>query len=152
MGADLQDLAEKVKDTLNAAAGASAFVTPFTAARSYRPQYRMEELATLRVTVVGRKSRTELLTREGLQQVDYDIDVAVQKKLVNPDTNIEADALSELLEQIRDWFFTHVVTGREETLVETDTDATAQADYSVAHYRTQGVFFGVVTLTFRGAR
>lgn len=152
MSSALQDIAEAVKTTLNTASGASAFVTTFTAVRAYKPQYTLEELATLRVTVIGRKMRPTIESRGGWVGADYEIDVLVQKKLTDASANTEADQLSQLAEEIADYFASHGVTGRDETLIAADTDLYGQADFSTAHYLVQRAFSGGVTLTFRGFR
>lgn len=152
MSAAIQDLAEAVKTTLNTASAASAFVVRFTAVRSYKPQYTLEQLATLRVTVIGRKMRPVIESRGGWIGSDYEIDILVQQKMNDAESNTEADRLSQLVQEIGDYFADHAVTGRGETLTAIDTDLYGQADFSTAHYLTQRAFSGGVTLTFRGFR
>ncbi|MFN9292695.1 MAG: hypothetical protein ACK6EB_31860, partial [Planctomyces sp.] len=67
--------AEAVVASLNAA----TFSLPFTAVRSYLPQYKLAEMQTLRVTVVPRSAVLSSADRTRIQ-TDLAIDIAVQRK------------------------------------------------------------------------
>lgn len=94
----LGDIADAVVTALNA----GSWSQTFTATRVYVPQFDLPDMATLRVTVVGRGVEVARSTRQG-HQYDYRVDVAVQKKLAG-DTNAERDALLTLAEEIADHF------------------------------------------------
>ena len=70
------DIAEAVKDALNAA----TFSQAFTATRQYRPAFELKDMATLHVTVVPHAVDVQSLSRTK-QQYDVQVHVAAQKKL-----------------------------------------------------------------------
>lgn len=155
--AHLVTIAEAVKDSLATAAADGQFAQEFSPVRSYRPEYSLEELSTLRVTVIGRKETPSLLSR-GPVQVDYSIDVGVQKKVAKPADTTEGDSLMLLVEGILDWFRTlanrpaHPETGAPlGTLIEMTTGE-GDATWSPEYMREHGAFSAVVSLTFRGFR
>jgi len=97
----LADIAQAVVDALNAAP--QPFAEAFTAVRSYRPQFDLEDMTTLHVTVVPR-TRDGSTPSRGTAQDKIVIDVAVQKRLdekVADDGQI--DALIDLTERIADF-------------------------------------------------
>ena len=100
----LADIAQAVVDALNAAP--QPFAEAFTAVRSYRPQFDLEDMTALHVTVVPRTRDGSTPTR-GTAQDKIVIDVAVQKRLdekVADDGQI--DALIDLTERIADFLAT----------------------------------------------
>ena len=148
MTADLAAMADAVRAGL----ASGAFSLPFTPRRVIDPGVDLQQLQSLRVDVVGRKERLARLDRQGRRQVDSLIDVAVRRKLTRTDDPAEHDALLSLVQEIGDWFFTHPLPGRTESLVEVDTDATGTVAWSVPDLSEQRAFVAVVTLTFRGFR
>ena len=96
--ATIKDIAEAVKGELNG----GSFSQPFTAERHYLPAFELTDMKTLHVTVVPKGLETSPASR-GLIQHDYQIDVAVQKKLAAADSD-EIDALMVLVEEISDFF------------------------------------------------
>ena len=100
----LADITQAVVDALNAAP--QPFAEAFTAVRSYRPQFDLEDMTTLHVTVVPR-TRDGSTPSRGTAQDKIVIDVAVQKRLdekVADDGQI--DALIDLTERIADFLAT----------------------------------------------
>lgn len=98
-------MAEKAKiieiaDALAAELATGSFTESFTPERSYQPTFDLADLKTLKVTVVP-KTKTAVGGTRGASQDDYDIDVAVQKKL-GADPKAESDALMLLVEKIAD--------------------------------------------------
>ena len=100
----LADITQAVVDALNAAP--QPFAEAFTAVRSYRPQFDLEDMTTLHVTVVPRTRDGSTPTR-GTAQDKIVIDIAVQKRLdekIGDDGQI--DALIDLAERIADFLAT----------------------------------------------
>ena len=122
----------------------TSFAMPFTAMRAYRPVFSLPELETLRVTVMPREYKGTPQTR-GKDQYDYQIDVAVQKK-IDLDTVKEGDALMALVEEIQ----THFRGGR---LAAYEGAAWVKAAndpaYVPEHIDQRKVFTSVATLTYR---
>ncbi|HND54215.1 MAG TPA: hypothetical protein PLV92_17515, partial [Pirellulaceae bacterium] len=87
MPAAIVQLADAVVADLNAA----TFSQPFTAQRSYLPRWKLEELATIRVTVVPKDDVGERASRAQWQE-DYQLDVAIQQRLGANET-AQMDAL-----------------------------------------------------------
>ena len=100
----LSDIAQAVVDALNAVP--QPFAEAFTAVRSYRPQFDLEDMTLLHVTVVPRTRDGSTPTR-GTAQDKIVIDIAVQKRLdekIGDDGQI--DALIDLAERIADFLAT----------------------------------------------
>lgn len=149
--AHLVAVAENVKDAL----ANGDFCQEFSPTRSYRPEYSLEELGTLRVTVIGRKE-TPALTSRGPVQVDYSVDVGVQKKLSNPADTTEGDSLVLLVQEILDFFRTlterpNDASDKPVTLIEMTTGE-GDATWSPEYMREHAAFSAVISLTFRGFR
>ena len=87
-----------ITDAVVTALNGGAFSQAFTAVRAYAPLYDLQDMATLRVTVVPRSMRIDSASRS-MAQHDLEIDVAVQKKLAAAD-NAEIDDLMDLTEEI----------------------------------------------------
>ena len=133
-------IASAVAESLNG----TNFTMPFTAARLYRPMFTLAELAGLQVTVVPR-ANDETAADRARSQNDYQIDVAVQKKLVMADTD-ELDPLMALVEEIQ----THFRRSRLAAYPGAAwTKAVNEPAYVPEHIDQHKVFTSVVTLTYR---
>jgi hypothetical protein len=81
------------------------FAGEFTAARKWRPSYKLEELSTLKVSVSPRSRASSLLARGSDQHV-HTIDVTFQKQVAGAtDAAQEAaiDTLTGLVERVADF-------------------------------------------------
>lgn len=90
----------EIADALVAELNAATFTQPFTPERSYQPTFDLADLKTLKVTIVP-KTKTAAAGTRSASQNDYQIDVAIQKKL-GTDPKAECDALMLLVEEITD--------------------------------------------------
>ena len=88
------DIADALKNQINA----HSFSAEFEAARDYRPVLDLQEMKTLRVSVVPKGITTTPVDRSRVQH-DVEVDVLVQKKLDAADAK-ELDALMSLVEEI----------------------------------------------------
>ena len=135
------DIADAVVTELNG----GTFSQAFTAERHYKPVFELPEMKTLHVTVVPKGIETRLATR-GLLQHDYQIDVAVQKKLsAGAADNAEIDALMGLVEEIADFFKGRNLDSAGAVWVATENTPV----YSPEHLSELRQFTSVLTLTFR---
>ncbi len=147
----LKDTAEAVKDALNDA-DAGTFDEDFTAVRAYAPAYSVEQLKTLRVTVVP-KGLIRVRGGRRTDQIDPAIDVAIQKTLVVTDDdapgtidNDEVDSLMELTEAIADYLRKQRLQGYSAAMgIAIENDPAWSQD----HMATKRVFTSVVTVTMR---
>ena len=97
-------IAQAVVDALNRSP--QPFAEAFTAVRSYRPQFDLEDMTTLHVTVVPR-TRDGSTPSRGTAQDKIVIDIAVQKRLDETTSDdIQIDALIDLTERIADFLAT----------------------------------------------
>jgi len=143
MNAQIQ-IAHAVVDLLND----GDFSESFEAVRSYAPKWTVQELETLRVTVVPRSFVSELATRKA-DRIDYGIDVGVQRRT---DESLEdLDAAMSLVEQMVNELRRHVVA-----ISTTDEDVNAmlvslQVDpvFAPEHIADKRVFTAVIRLTYR---
>ncbi|MCY2923843.1 MAG: hypothetical protein NT031_00105 [Planctomycetota bacterium] len=100
----IADITRAIVDALNGAP--QPFDQAFTAVRSYRPQFDLEDMTALHVTVVPRTREGGTPSR-GTAQDRIVIDVAVQKRLDEKIGDEEQiDALVGLTEQIADFLAT----------------------------------------------
>ena len=142
MPATIVQLADAVVADLNAA----TFSQPFTAQRSYLPRWKLEELATIRVTVVPKDDVGERASRAQWQE-DYQLDVAVQQRLGASET-AQMDALVLLGQELADYFKSRNPAGDLATLV-----AVAFAPlFDPDHLEKHKTLTTVLNLTFRGWR
>lgn len=142
MPAAIVQLAEAVVADLNAA----TFSQSFTAQRSYLPRWKLEELATIRVTVVPKDDVGERASRAQWQE-DYQLDVAIQQRLGANET-AQMDALVLLGQELADYFKSRNPAGDLATLV-----AVAFAPlFDPDHLEKHKTLTTVLNLTFRGWR
>ena len=142
MPAAIVQLADAVVADLNA----TTFSQPFTAQRSYLPRWKLEELATIRVTVVPKDDVGERASRAQWQE-DYQLDVAIQQRLGANET-AQMDALVLLGQELADYFKSRNPAGDLATLV-----AVAFAPlFDPDHLEKHKTLTTVLNLTFRGWR
>lgn len=87
-----------IADAVAASLNSATFSLPFTAVRTYLPQYKLAEMQTLRVTIVPRSAAATNADRSR-SQTDYGIDIAIQRKYASG-TNPELDVLTTLVEDV----------------------------------------------------
>lgn len=142
MPAAIVQLADAVVADLNAA----TFSQSFTAQRSFLPRWKLEELATIRVTVVPKDDVGERASRAQWQE-DYQLDVAIQQRLGANET-AQMDALVLLGQELADYFKSRNPAGDLATLV-----AVAFAPlFDPDHLEKHKTLTTVLNLTFRGWR
>lgn len=135
-----------IADAVTAELNAGGFAQPFTAERLYRPQFELTDMDTLHVTVVPQGVSIEPAGRN-LNQYDYRIDVAVQKRFSEDDA-AQLDPLMQLVEAIVDYFRFKRLETPEAAWVKTENVPI----YSPEHMEQLRQFTSVVTLTYRMLR
>jgi len=139
----LMDIADAVVTELNGA-GLSQAVS---AERHYRPLFDLKDMAALHVTVVP-KAVTVVAGSRGRNAHEYEVDVAVQKKLTSADAS-EIDPLVGLVEEIGDLFRLRRLTAQPEAVwVRTEHVPL----YATEHLDELRQLTSVLTLTFRVVR
>lgn len=141
-----------IADAVVTALTAGTFSQSFTPTRVAVPSVKLSDIGTLKVHIRGARERVTLLTRGGVKDVDYDIDIAIRKKITNTATTTEHDALVALTEEIADFFFTNGLTGRSERLMDVSTDENGNLLWVVDDVENHRAFVSVLTLTFKGTR
>ena len=142
MTAAIVQLAEAIVSDLNT----NSFGQPFIAQRAYLPRWKLEELTTIRVSVVPKDDVGERASRAQWQE-DYHIDVAIQQRL-NTNEHEQLDTLIGLAEELADYFKTRKPTGDIATLI-----AVAFAPlFDPEHLEKHKTLTTVINLTFRGWR
>ncbi len=133
------DIAEGIKDELNN----TLFSQSFIAKRLYVPRFKLEDMEELQVSVVPKKYSNNILSRPRDQR-DYEIDVAVQKKLEEED-NPEIDPLSDLVEEIVDHFRALTLDSVPAQWIGTQNDPI----YAPEHLDQLRQFTSIITITYR---
>ncbi len=137
----------EIADAVVASLNAGTFSQAFEAVRKYRPSFELEELPTLRVTVVPRSVAISAAARDS-SYFDCAIDIGVQKK-VNPDEPTELDELMNLVEQLAD----HLRLQRlEEAPLAAWVGIENEPIFASEHLDQQRVFTSVLTVTYRVRR
>lgn len=137
----------QVADSVTAQLNAAEFDFEFVAERLYVPNFDLEDMKELRVSVVPRD--VELLPHDRAHnRYHCRVDVAVQKKF-SKGTNEEIDPLVDLVEKIADEF-------RLKRLVSFPAVRCIKAEhavlYSSEHWEQLRQFTSLLTLTFELAR
>jgi hypothetical protein len=136
-----------IADAVAAELSDGEFSQEFTAVRQYRPEFELPEMKDLHVTVVPKGVAITSLGR-GVNQHDYQIDVAVQKKLATEDS-AELDPLMALMEEIADFFRMRRLSSYPSAAwVKTENEPI----YSQEHLGEMRQLTSVLTLTFRVVR
>ncbi|MEN9555080.1 MAG: hypothetical protein RLZZ232_1366 [Planctomycetota bacterium] len=134
-------ITEAVVGSLNSA----TFSMPFTAVRTYLPQYKLAEMQTLRVTVVPRSAVLSSVDRSR-SQTDLAVDIAIQKKYALG-TNPELDLLTSLVEEILEHTRTHRQLDGLPQVHWIKSEVTAL--YAPDHMEKFRQFTSVLTATYR---
>ncbi len=138
MSSEVIDIADAVVAELND----GSFSQAFTALRKYRPEFELKELAELQVTVVPRSLERSIAGR-GCRQIDYDIDIAVQKRISD---DADCDALMGLVQEIIDYLDDHSLTAYPAARwVKIVNDPI----YAPEHLQDKRSFTSILTLTYR---
>lgn len=147
MPSKLATTAEAVKAALNAAPGGT-FSQAFTAERKYLPLFDLEELATLRVSVVAAGFAPTALTRSHVQK-ELTVDVGVHQRLpegTDPSSaaaNAVIDPLLQLVEEIALFFRPGLYGGASFVSAASETVCDPE------QLRANNVFFAFARLTFK---
>jgi len=137
----------QVADSVTAQLNSAEFDFEFIAERMYVPNFDLEDMKELRVSVVPRD--VELLPHDRAHNKYHcRVDVAVQKKF-SKGTNDEIDPLVDLVEKIADEF-------RLKRLASFQAGRCVKAEhavlYSSEHWEQLRQFTSLLTLTFELAR
>lgn len=143
---DIVDIAEAVKDALNAATLSMAF----TAERLYVPVYEIRSLSGLKVSVIAASSEDERLSRAA-SLATHRIDVGVQNRIgtgamTESEIRAACDPLMDLAEEIADLFDGEPLAGYTQAKC---TETSMRVLYLPQMIDTHRVFTSVVTLTFQ---
>ncbi len=142
MPAAITQLADAIVADLND----HTFSQAFQAQRTYLPHWKLEELSTIRVSVVPKDDVGERASRTQWQE-DYQVDVAIQQKL-GANESEQMDALILLGQELADFFKSRNPTGNLATLI-----AVAFAPlFDPDHLENHKTLTTVINLTFRGWR
>lgn len=141
--AKIVEIAEAVVQELSG----GQFSQPIEVQRYYRPSIELAQMKTLRVSVVPKGIAITGLTRT-IDQYEYQLDVAVQKKLVGEGLE-EIDGLVGLVEEIADHFSPPRLSSLPDVLCVKVENIPV---YSIEHLEEMRLFTSVLTLSFRAAR
>lgn len=147
MDAVIVQIADAVETTLNAASKDGGLSQPFEAERLYDPVQELEDLDTLKVSVVSAADDSELMTRSSVVMTDYQIFVGVQIR-VDSIRRAIIDPYVLLCEQIKILFLGQFLTlaNASEVLC---VKAVIRPIFDNVHLDEKRVFTSVLTLTFR---
>ena len=140
------DIADAVAAELNGAESGT-FGEDFTAERRVLPEFDLEDLAALMVSVVPKAVEITGSTRS-VCQYEIAVDIGIQKK-TGTDLDAEVAALGTLVDEIADFL-------RRRTLDATSwavwVAATNDPVYSPAHLAERRVFTSVLTVKYRAMK
>jgi len=132
-----------IADAVTAELNGNTFTQTFTAQRLYLPVFDLQSMSELKVTVVPKGITSSSLDRSR-DNFDYQIDVAVQKKV---NSQIEViDSLMRLVEEIGDYFRSNPLSSYPGARC---TNVENTPVYAQDHLQELRQFTSVLTLTFR---
>ena len=132
-----------IADAVTAELNGNTFTQTFTAQRLYLPVFDLQSMSDLKVTVVPKGITSSSLDRSR-DNFDYQIDVAVQKKV---NSQIEVmDSLMRLVEEIGDYFRSNPLSSYPGARC---TNVENTPVYAQDHLQELRQFTSVLTLTFR---
>jgi hypothetical protein len=138
-------IADALRDLLNGV----SFSQQFTATREYAPEYKLEDLATLRVAVVPKAIESNLEARDRARG-PWQFDVAFHKRVAPGETQLlELDALMLLVEEVSDWIWTHPLDAVPGTAWLKNAN---DPMYDPEKLQTDSVFLSVLTVTYAVTR
>ena len=140
------DIADAVAAELNVAP-AGAFSEAFEAHRRVLPEFELEHLAALKVTVVPKRVEITGSTRAA-SQYEIAVDIGVQKKL-GKDLDAEVAALGTLVDQIAEYLRRRSLSA---AAFAAWVGITNEPVYAPEHLAEQRVFTSVLTVTYRAMR
>ena len=142
----ITDIADAVAAELNGA-DPGTFSEAFTAERRVLPQFDLEDLAGLKVSVVPKAVEIIGATRD-TSQYDIAVDIGLQKKL-GADLDVEVAALGTVGDEIADFL-------RQRELAATPwarwVGASNDPVFSPAHLAEHRSFTSVLTVTYRAMK
>jgi len=137
----LVEVADAVKNLINT----GTFTPVVTAVRLFVPDFTLETLAALKVTVVPRGMDTTIQTREQARD-DALIDVAIQDRVA--DNLAAVNPLMDLVDEI-DLFLRNRIRRKLIAPANAGWIATTRTAYDVDHMEQLRVFTSVLSLTYR---
>ena len=139
----ITDIADAVVAELNG----HTFSQPLAAVRHYRPLFDLAQMQDLHVTVVPKALAVERLDRTSHQE-DYEIDVAVQRKVDAVD-NTTLDPLTALVQEVADF-----LRGRRLAALPAALCVAVRNEpiYAPEHLDELRQFTSVLTFTYRVVR
>lgn len=136
------EVADALVDALNGA----TFSESFTATRSYRPEHKLADLATLTVTVVPRSTVERRINRAKVE-LDAVVDVGIQQRCGMDSGSL--DTVSALKREVMDWLNANpTLASIPATLIEIANDPNVAAE----HLEGFRLFTSIITATYRTAR
>ena len=139
----ITDIADAVVTELNG----HTFSQPLTAVRYYRPVFDLAEMSALHVSVVPKAVAIERLNRSRHQE-DYQVDVAVQKKVDAVD-NATLDPLTALVQEVADFLRGRRLAAYPGAVC---VGVRNEPIYAPEHLDDLRQFTSVLTLTYRVVR
>jgi hypothetical protein len=102
MSSLLIDTADALVTTLNDASAAETLSQSFTAVREYLPRAELKDMDTLHVTVAPATTRVEMVTRGGARDYMLTIDIGIQKRSKEADTNDDQDIYDPMVQLVEE--------------------------------------------------
>ncbi|MGE4157707.1 MAG: hypothetical protein AB7F75_01265 [Planctomycetota bacterium] len=133
-----------IADQVVFALNASVLSQPLTAERRFRVEFGLDELETLRVSVVPKAVNQRAITRSK-EMFDYEIDIGIQQKIPSED-NVDIEPLLALAEEILAFLrFQKLLALPDVTWLKAEHTPI----YSAEHLGELRVFTSVLTVTYR---
>lgn len=119
-------------------------VDPFSVVRAYYPVRDRDQLTQLTLTVMPRGIERTMNAR-GLEQVDYLVDIGVQKKLDGADDDAQVAAMASVVERVAGHVAAREYLGGAASAVESRIETLMSEE----HMTSMRVYTGIVNLRLR---
>lgn len=141
------EIAAGVKDAIDAASLASL---PQSVVRSHLPEYDLDQLKDLGVTIIALDEEETLLTRAAVEG-RYMCGVALHKA-VDPKSVQEVDELIEIQTAIRNLIFDPTSPTLDLTTSDATCIAATRVRYDLKYLQEEHLYFGLINFTFKAYR
>jgi hypothetical protein len=140
----MADKTTQLADDLVALLNAHGFTTGVVASRYLLPMFRLDELATIKVSVIPRGRNKQIFSR-GSNQITHNIEIGIQKRLDDVNNSTMTDPIGTLVEEIEDFLLGIVINGA--TCTEINNVLADDSIFAKEHIQSQ-VWTTVIVASF----
>jgi hypothetical protein len=144
-----KDRTTQLADDLVTALNAQTFSQDVNASRYLLPMFQLEELTTLKVSVIPRGRNKQLMSRSSNQLI-HNIEIGIQQRMDDVNDSTETDPIGLLVEEIEDYLLGLEVNGA--TCTEVMNVLADDSIFAKEHIQSNKVWTTVIVASFQEVR